>query len=238
MQLRKESLSFSEEKNQKTFASWRRPCRRRARPIIKVFLVLFLQKKNFFPVFCCLALPAAAEQRVVIHDGEMCQSPEALAKLTLPNGSARDDPGTIMSGHCRNIVIGAVLDLESVRKRTSIAVVAGNRYIVPNIDLGPVAAAACVNTDAVTSVSGKIEQKTFQSEDHGARRYWQITLSKPLCINTEMNDTEVINAAEIDASATPNALVAGQQRTLSGTLEENQAGEHPTDTTFVLGPRR
>jgi hypothetical protein len=220
------------------FASWRnlsRPC---APPLIKVFLVLFLQKKNILPILCCLALPAAAEQRVVIHDGEMCQSPEALAKLTLPNGSARDDPGTIMSGKCRNLVIGAVLDLESVRKRTSVAIVAGNRYIVPNIDLGPLAAAACVSADSITSVTGKIEQKTFQSEDHGARRYWQITLGKPLCIKTETNGTEMINAAEIDARATPNALVAGQQRTLSGTLEENQVGEHPTDATFVLGPRR
>jgi hypothetical protein len=94
---------------------------------------------------------AHAELLKAVRSGEMCTSADALAKLTLPDGSSRSDkPGAspdikriAKSGDCVQIFEGTVVVATQVRKNTIIIRYnprdeAGTRsFFVPNIDFVP-----------------------------------------------------------------------------------------------------
>jgi hypothetical protein len=107
-------------------------------------------RANWFcgAIFLTLARPAAADTVTAIHPGVMCISSEALAKLTLPDGSSRTAtaaprPADLVikqAGGCIDIRIGAHVTVITVRKNTSIVTFdpgdgQGSRtFIAPSID--------------------------------------------------------------------------------------------------------
>ena len=86
----------------------------------------------------------------------MCASPQALSRLTLPDGSSRTasqtargaDLATKQAGGCLDIPAGATVSVVTARKNTSIVTFdagdgRGSRsFVVPNIDFAPAASAA------------------------------------------------------------------------------------------------
>lgn len=105
--------------------------------------------------FVATSTPASADDLVAIKPGLMCVSSDALAKLTLPDGSSRaarpnsspTDLALKKDGGCIDITIGMRVSVKSARQNTSSVtyVMAGKSaqtYIVPNIDFQPVQHAA------------------------------------------------------------------------------------------------
>lgn len=91
--------------------------------------------------------PALGETLVAARPGVMCKSPDALARLTLHDGSSRSE-GLLASppaqriaqqGGCIDITSGLQVSVLETRRNTSIVTYANGagppqRYIVPNID--------------------------------------------------------------------------------------------------------
>ncbi len=96
--------------------------------------------------------PAFGAKLTATRPGVMCVEPEALAKLTLPNGSSRsygpnarpEDLATKASGGCIDIPPGATVTVLTARTNTSIAAYDANdgrgerTFVVPNIDFAAV----------------------------------------------------------------------------------------------------
>ncbi len=99
---------------------------------------------------CGLAGPAFADQWVATRPGVMCESADALSRLTLPNGDSRThrpapapaDVGTASAGGCVDIAPGQQVTTLETYRNTSVAVVNGARLTIPNIDFQPAASAA------------------------------------------------------------------------------------------------
>ncbi len=99
---------------------------------------------------CCsiFAIPAFSATLVATHPGVMCSSADALAKLSLPDGSSRasspnarqEDLTAKQSGGCIDFATGTQVTVVTTRKNTSVVTYnAGNgqgqrEFIVPNID--------------------------------------------------------------------------------------------------------
>ncbi len=94
-----------------------------------------------------LSAPACATTLLAARPGEMCKSADALAKLTLPDGSSRagvanprpEDTAIDMAGGCVDIMSGMTVTLLTARKNTSIVTYKEGQaptaqYIAPNID--------------------------------------------------------------------------------------------------------
>ena len=91
-------------------------------------------------------------------------SADALAKLTLPDGSSKTDRPSPSSsdlaarrdGGCTDIKIGARVSIASAKRNTSVVTYAANghsqTYIVPNIDFQPVQLAATSRSFTVNEV--------------------------------------------------------------------------------------
>lgn len=107
----------------------------------------------FAALTLALAAPGAyADMLQATRPGVMCTSPDALAKLTLPDGSSRTtaahvSPATqaiAQAGGCTDFGAGHVVILLTARKNTDIVRgdtmsgdgVLGN-FVVPSIDFGP-----------------------------------------------------------------------------------------------------
>ena len=111
---------------------------------------------------CLAAISAAAaahaEMLVASRPGAMCVAPEALSRLTLPDGSDRatrpDAPADLQAikqaGGCIDIPLGARMIVQSVRHHTSIVTFDANdgrgarTFIIPNVDVEPDAASHAV----------------------------------------------------------------------------------------------
>lgn len=95
-------------------------------------------------------MAAHAVELVAIRPGMMCQSADALGRLTLPNGESRthavaphaEDLATATAGHCTDLDLGQAMTMVTVRHNTSIVAgeAGGPPLVVPNIDVQPVAA--------------------------------------------------------------------------------------------------
>lgn len=100
--------------------------------------------KRFWAVVALfvLAAPAAAETFVAVRPGLMCRSAEALAQLTLPDGSPRD-LARARASFCLPLPDGARLQVRSSQRNTSVVLYdahdgTGPRpFIIPNIDVRP-----------------------------------------------------------------------------------------------------
>lgn len=114
--------------------------------------------RTVFAIFGLALLPttpALADTLVAARPGVMCSSADALAKLTLPDGSSRAaGPGarpeyitTKQAGGCIDTPLGARVTVLQARQRTSVVTYDANdgrgarTFIVPNIDF-PTASAA------------------------------------------------------------------------------------------------
>ncbi len=151
-----------------------------------------------------LPLPALAGTLVATHPGLMCVSPDALATLTLPDGSSRaaspkarpGDAALARAGGCIDIPRGARVETTSMRKRTSLVLFdpqdgRGRRiFVAPNIDFGTVAAQAagrsCLRYEVPLQLTGRITRGSGYGEDiHtgvvGWSHWQQITLDHPIC---------------------------------------------------------
>lgn len=96
-------------------------------------------------------MPAAAmaADLVAIRPGVACRSPEALARLTLPDGESRShavapagaDLAAAKAGGCIDLRPGTILALGTARRNTSIVTsgMASGPLVVPNVDVEPVA---------------------------------------------------------------------------------------------------
>ena len=73
---------------------------------------------------------ATADTIVATRPGVMCTSPDALARLTVPDGSSRSaspaarpgDLATKQQGGCIDIPLGALLSVQEARRQTSVVV--------------------------------------------------------------------------------------------------------------------
>ncbi len=102
----------------------------------------------YYLVALTSAAPAYANTMIANHPGVMCESAEALSKLTSPDGSSRAAMPAArpvylaakQAGGCIDIPPGAEVEVITARKNTSIVTYdahdgRGNRtFIVPNID--------------------------------------------------------------------------------------------------------
>jgi hypothetical protein len=111
--------------------------------------------------------PALADELVATKPGLICVSSDALAHLTLPDGSsqtAQPNPSPAelalkQSGGCSDITIGTTVSVQAARHNTSIVTYAppGGQPItayVPNIDFAPAPANASASSPAVSDASG------------------------------------------------------------------------------------
>jgi hypothetical protein len=101
-----------------------------------------------------LAGQAGAATIEATRPGVMCEGAEALAQLTLPDGSSRSarpdarpqDLAAKRDGNCLDIPHGLLLPVVTARKNTSIVTYdpqdgrGARAFLVPNIDFAPAAA--------------------------------------------------------------------------------------------------
>ncbi len=123
--------------------------------------VFFLIVVGLFPI------GASADEMVAIKPGLMCVSADALAKLTLPDGSsAAAKPGAASStsaikrsGGCLDVVPGDRVTLVTRRTNTSVVQGLGARqgtFLVPNIDFQMEVLQAPNVVQMVTALGGSV----------------------------------------------------------------------------------
>ena len=99
---------------------------------------------------CCftVVMPALGATLVATHPGVMCSSPDALAKLSLPDGSSRSASANVrpedltakQSGGCVDFAPGTRVTVVTPRKNTSVVTYdvrdgrGPQEFTVPNID--------------------------------------------------------------------------------------------------------
>lgn len=155
------------------------------------------------------SVPAVADDLVAIKPGLICVSPDALAKLTLPDGSSRTaqinpspaDLALKQSGGCMDIIIGMRVSVVTARHNTSIVTysLAGGQpqlYIVPNIDFQP-AQAVSSNQSTVDDNSADHTVDQYVSAPGGTANYYILTLPG--------HDSEGNTNMEIQATYDENA---------------------------------
>ena len=197
---------------------------------------------------------ALADDLVASRTGLMCTSAEALAKLTLSDGSSRaaspharpGDTTLEQQGGCIAIPPGAHVTLQIARRNTSIVTYdaedgRGPRsFVVPNIDFGSGAASAaiggCLRYDVPVTLSGRITRGSSYGEDNTGKVGWvhwrQITLDRPICTlaipNTFEQAERNIRSIEPSYNETVNALPLGQRVTVAGKLFHADNGNQMT----------
>ena len=212
----------------------------------------------FYLLLVLVAAPALADTLVASRPGLMCTSPDALAKLTLRDGSSRaaspgahpGDKTLKEEGGCIDFAAGANVLLQAARKNTSIVSYdaldgKGRRaFVVPNIDFNaPVAAVTagvCLNYDVPVTLTGKITMGSAYGEDNTGKLGWshwrQITLDKPVCTRAnpkeyEDAETDVRSLQPVFLDGSNPTLVAGERLTIVGKLFHQ---ENSNQRTAVL----
>ena len=186
----------------------------------------------------------------------MCTSADALAALTLPDGSNRaaspharaSDAALEQQGGCLAIPDGALVTLQTARRNTSIVTYdAGDgrgprTFVVPNVDFasGPTSAAVgdCLSYGVPVTLAGRITVGSVYGEDiHTGKAGWtrwrQITLDRPICTR---GDTQPFDDPERDVRAIqPDwvhgdvyALPLGEPVTIAGKLFHADNGNQMT----------
>ncbi len=199
---------------------------------------------------------ALADTMTASRPGLMCASADALARLTLPDGSDRaaspharpGDGASAQQGGCIAIPHGALVTLQVARRNTSIVTYdardgRGSRtFVVPNVDFapGPAAAASgdCLSYGVAMAVSGRITVGSAYGEDiHtgkvGWARWRQITLDRPICTR---GDAQAYEEPEHDVRAMQPvwthgdvyALPLGEHVTVAGKLFHADNGNQMT----------
>lgn len=134
---------------------------------------------------------ATAETLEAVRPGLMCRSADALAKLTMPDGSSSLAQGSLtkpfeqvrrerqayVDGGCRDIPDRVRVTTQAIRKLTSIVTYDdrdGNgpqTYIVPNIDFKPATGAdGCSDQDTPVTMRGTL-QEIFSHDRHTGSQY-------------------------------------------------------------------
>ena len=184
---------------------------------------------------------AHADTLVASRPGLMCTSADALAILTLPDGSDRatsprarpGDLATEREGGCIPIPRGARVSVQTARRNTSIVTYdAGDgrgarSFVAPNVDFGSspagLPAAGCLDYDVPVSLTGRITSGAAYGEDlHtgqvGWTRWRQITLDRPICTR---GNSQALEDPE-------RGVRAIQPVFLNGDVRAHPLGEHVT----------
>ena len=151
-----------------------------------------------------ISVPAMANELVAIRPGLMCVSPEALAKLTLPDGSskaARQNPSptdiaTKRDGQCIDIKLGTHVTVSASRANTSIVTTGGRTYVVPNIDFQ--------SPQAPPSTSFEVNEVVTAP---GGRTNYYI---KTLPDRNKSGDPKMVIEATYDLNTTSNILLTSK----------------------------
>ena len=200
---------------------------------------------------------AEADTIVATRPGVMCTSPDALARLTLPDGSSRsaspgarpEDLATKRQGGCIDIPLGAQLPVREARRQTSIVVFDPNdgrgarTFIVPNIDFNSVigsrsSSPGCYRYGVPVRLSGIVTIGSARGEDpHPGKTgttYWrQITLDHAICVDANpaaYEDAEQ-NVRAIQPAwlgEGPYPFATGKRVTVEGELYHQDNGNQMT----------
>lgn len=151
-------------------------------------------------------VPAMANELVAVRPGLMCVSPDALAKLTLPDGSSRTarpnpsaaDIATKLSGHCIDIRIGMHVTATVSHANTSVVLADGKTqpFIVPNIDFQP----------ANTPASARFEVNEVVTAPGGRTNYYIKTLPD----RNKSGDPTMVIEATYNQNSSSNTLLTSK----------------------------
>ncbi len=191
---------------------------------------------------------ARAAQLENISPGLMCESGDALAKLTLPNGSSKlnqsglalpEDISLGNQGRCVNAPLHIRVNLVSARKQTSIVTFDNDDsrgpvtyYVANKVFQPPTGPSACVPTDAHITLRGKVAVIASKDRNTG-KPYTYIVLhgEKPYCTEPALDNPsepsrEVVLAA-LDGGPNQTALrkLNGQTVSVAGKLSNARNGE-------------
>jgi hypothetical protein len=142
---------------------------------------------------------ATAKTLVAVHEGVICTSADALAKLTLPDGSSRttkpqatpEDIATKKAGGCMDIVLGERVTVITERRNTSVVTLGSGSdrrtYIVPNVDYRVEQTAQSQTSgdvDLHTEISRNCPKMNFDSPDFPGWAGYEVPLDKTLPLLT------------------------------------------------------
>jgi hypothetical protein len=194
------------------------------------------------------AASSQAATLVAVRPGLMCSSPDALARLTMHDGSSRtasararpEDFDVKRQGGCIDIALGAHVILQEARRQTSIVLFdaedgRGPRsYIVPNIDFAPAASTpvaadtGCYRYNAPIKLSGRVSVGSAHGDGARARKTglssWQeIVLDRPICTREspathEPAESNVRAVQPAWLGELPYPFVTGEHVTVEGRL--------------------
>lgn len=163
-------------------------------------------------------LPPAARADILVatRPGLLCASPDALAALTLPDGSSRAaspaarpaDAATRRQGGCIDLAPGMRVDRRTAHRNTSLVFFDANDgrgpqpFTAPNIDFAPAetspnpaTSSACIAYQAPVTLIGTITVGSAYGEDPrtgvvGTSHWQQLTLPRPICTLASADGSE------------------------------------------------
>lgn len=149
------------------------------------------------------SLSATANELVAIKPGLMCVSPDALATLTLPDGSSKTakpnplaaDLNTKRDGQCIDIKIGSHVTVSVTHANTSIGSAAGpdgrlHTYVIPNIDFQPTQTSSSESfevNEVVSPPGGRTNYYIKSLPDRSASGGQKMVIEATYNLNTSSN---------------------------------------------------